>query len=400
MRPVSVSQLNNYIKRTLASDPILSNVTVQGEISKLTFHSSGHIYFTLKDENSRLNCFLAADRAGMLRFEPDEGMEILASGSISVYERGGYYSLSIRDIEAAGEGALNAAFEKLKAKLQKEGLFDESLKRPLPEFPRRIGIVTSPTGAAVHDIVSTVKRRNPLVDLIIYPCLVQGPGAAASICGGIRLMNEKYPDLDVLIVGRGGGSKEDLWSFNEEPVARAVRASKIPVISAVGHEVDVTICDMAADVRGATPTAAAELAVPHIDVYKDAMSMASPERLGALLRSGIESYAVRAGSAAQLCRVSLEGLVSSRRQRAERAVELIRSSAADALSQRSMKLQMIRSVLDGAGPMEILRKGYAAVKDGEGAWITAAKDAEKADVLDLVFADGTVRVRPEGREKA
>ncbi|MBR0139482.1 MAG: exodeoxyribonuclease VII large subunit [Firmicutes bacterium] len=400
MRPVSVSQLNNYIKRTLASDPILSNVTVRGEISKLTFHGSGHVYFTLKDESSRLNCFLAADRVPLLRFELDEGMEILASGSISVYERGGYYSLNIRDIEAAGEGALNAAFEKLKEKLQKEGLFDESLKRPLPEFPRRIGVVTSPTGAAVHDIVSTVKRRNPLVDLVIYPCLVQGPGAAAGICEGIRAMNLRYPDLDILIVGMGGGSKEDLWSFNEEPVARAVRASKIPVISAVGHEVDVTICDMAADVRGATPTAAAELAVPHIDVYRDAMRMASPERLGALLRSGIESYSVRADSARQLCRTSLENLVDSRRQRADRAIELIRSSAADTVAQRSMKLQLIKSVLDGAGPMEILKRGYAAVKDENGAWITTAKDARKAEALDLMFEDGAVRVRPEGREKA
>ncbi|MBQ4234326.1 MAG: exodeoxyribonuclease VII large subunit, partial [Firmicutes bacterium] len=288
MRPVSVSQLNGYIKRTLATDPILSAVTVRGEISKLTFHSSGHVYFTLKDETSRLSCFLAADRVPGLRFELDEGMEILAEGSVSVYERGGYYSLNIRSVEAAGEGALNAAFEKLKAKLSAEGLFDERLKRKLPDFPRLIGVVTSPTGAAVHDIITTVKRRDPLADILIYPCLVQGPGAAASVCAGIEALNSQFPQIDVLIVGRGGGSKEDLWTFNEESVARAVRASKIPVISAVGHEVDVTICDLAADVRGATPTAAAELAVPQLSVYTDSMKASSPEKLGMILSQALE----------------------------------------------------------------------------------------------------------------
>ncbi len=398
MRPVSVSQLNSYIKRTLASDPILSAVTVRGEISKLTFHSSGHVYFTLKDENSRLNCFLASDRVSGLRFELDEGMEILAEGSVSVYERGGYYSLNIRSIEAAGEGALAAAFEKLKAKLAAEGLFDEALKRPLPAFPRRIGVVTSPTGAAVHDIVSTVKRRDPLVDVLIWPCLVQGAGAAASVCEGIKGMNRLFPDLDLLIVGRGGGSKEDLWTFNEESVARAVRASKIPVISAVGHEVDLSICDLAADVRGATPTAAAELAVPHIDTFRDGLRMASPEKLGALLRASVSSYEARMVSAMRLAGRSLQALAQDREHRMERSLEASRSAAAELLSRKTLDLKLMKSELDASDPLGILKRGYAAVKDENGRWIGSARAAREGERIRVLLSDGSLDCLVEGRE--
>ena len=189
-------------------------MTVKGEISRITWHSSGHLYFTLKDEASSISCFLPADRVQLLRFEPAEGMEVLATGSISVFEKRGSYSLNLRLMEPEGEGALAIAFEKLRVKLEEEGLFEASHKRPIPAFPRLIGVVTSPTGAAIHDIITTVKRRDPLADIVLYPCLVQGDGAAATICEGIRVLNEKFPQADVLIVGRGGGSKEDLWGFN------------------------------------------------------------------------------------------------------------------------------------------------------------------------------------------
>ncbi len=398
MRPVSVSQLNGYIKRTLATDPILSAVTVRGEISKLTFHSSGHVYFTLKDETSRLSCFLAADRVPGLRFDLDEGMEILAEGSVSVYERGGYYSLNIRSVEAAGEGALNAAFEKLKAKLSAEGLFDEKLKRKLPAFPRLIGVVTSPTGAAVHDIITTVKRRDPLADILIYPCLVQGPGAAASVCAGIEALNRQFPQIDVLIVGRGGGSKEDLWTFNEESVARAVRASKIPVISAVGHEVDVTICDLAADVRGATPTAAAELAVPQLSVYTDAMKASSPEKLGMILSQALEYSGQRMISAMRQCSSGLEALASSSRLRTERGLADAEAAVKALFTRKELDLKLARASLDGADPMEILRRGYTAVKSADGTWTGSAARIKDGDRIKVVFGDGILNCLVEGRE--
>ncbi|MBP5749733.1 MAG: exodeoxyribonuclease VII large subunit, partial [Firmicutes bacterium] len=210
LKPVSVSQLNSYIRRILATDPILMNLSVKGEISNLTKHSAGHWYFTLKDETSRISCFLPRERVSSLRYDISEGMELIVYGSVSVYERGGSYSVYVRDIDVQGEGSLKIAFENLRKKLEAEGLFDPSVKRPIPAFPKRIGVLTSPTGAAVHDIITTVKRRNPLVDVLVYPCTVQGPDAAASIAQGLSEMNRLFPDLDVIIAGRGGGSAEDL----------------------------------------------------------------------------------------------------------------------------------------------------------------------------------------------
>ncbi len=293
MKAVSVTQLNSYVSRILSTDPILCNIAVKGEISNFKKHSSGHWYFSLKDENSRISCFLPESRTHSIRYELDDGIEITAYGSISVYEKGGTYSLQIRDIELVGEGSLKAAFEMLKKKLDAEGLFSKEHKRPIPSDPKRIGVVTSPTGAAIRDIISTIKRRNPTVNILIYPALVQGEGSAASICRGIEELNDKFPDLDLLIVGRGGGSLEDLWSFNEESVARAIYSSNIPIISAVGHEVDYVISDYVADLRGATPTAAAELAVPHIDNLKDRLRRLSPEVMYSYLYASVSDAEYR-----------------------------------------------------------------------------------------------------------
>lgn len=367
LKPVSVSQLNSYIKRILATDPILSNVSVKGEISNLTKHSSGHWYFTLKDETSRINCFLPADRVFGLRFDISEGMELIVYGSVSVYERGGSYSVYVRDIDVQGEGSLKIAFENLRRKLEAEGLFDPDVKRPIPEFPKRIGVLTSPTGAAVHDIITTVKRRNPLVDVLIYPCIVQGPEAAASIVNGLAEMNKLFPDLDVIIAGRGGGSAEDLWCFNEESVARAIRASEIPVISAVGHEVDFTIADFAADLRGATPTAAAELAVPHMAALIDTLQLYTPQRLYQNLQTGFENY----GLSLQRLRDSVENSIRSRIREAESRLELLKNDA------------------DLSNPMNVLDKGYAMAKKG-GEWVERAAAFAKGDSLDLRFKDGTL----------
>ncbi|MCF0150573.1 MAG: exodeoxyribonuclease VII large subunit [Firmicutes bacterium] len=398
MRPVTVSQINTYIKRTLAADPILANVTVKGEISRITWHSSGHLYFTLKDEASSISCFLPADRVQLLRFEPAEGMEVLATGSISVFEKRGSYSLNLRLMEPEGEGALAIAFEKLRVKLEEEGLFDASHKRPIPAFPRLIGVVTSPTGAAIHDIITTVKRRDPLADIVLYPCLVQGDGAAATICEGIRVLNEKFPQADVLIVGRGGGSKEDLWCFNEESVARAVYRSRIPVISAVGHEVDICICDWAADLRAATPTAAAEAATPDIRSYTDAIEMASPSRLGRVLQAKVQAMEDHCRFLAQGLRQYTESRLEDSSYQLQRLKETCCTAASQLLADKSYALDVLKSRIDGADPHSILDKGYAAARTADGRWITDADQLQKGDRFELIFANGTVNCLAEGRK--
>ena len=367
LKPVSVSQLNSYIKRILGTDPILMNLSVKGEISNLTRHSSGHWYFTLKDEASRINCFLPAERVLSLRYDISEGMEVILYGSVSVYERGGSYSVYVRDLDVEGEGSLKIAFENLRKKLEAEGLFDPSLKRPIPAFPKRIGVLTSPTGAAVHDIITTVKRRNPLVDVLVYPCLVQGTDAAASIAEGLSEMNRLFPDLDVIIAGRGGGSAEDLWSYNEEIVARAIRSSKIPVISAVGHEVDVTIADLAADLRGATPTAAAELAVPHMAALIDTLAFYTPQRLYQNLQAGFENYAL-----------TMQRL----RDSSENSIRRI-------LSEAENRLSLLKNDADLSNPVNVLDKGYAMVRK-DNIWIDRAAAADRGDQLDVRFQDGTL----------
>lgn len=368
IKPVSVSQLNSYIKRILGTDPILMNVSVKGEISNLTKHSSGHWYFALKDEGSKINCFLPSNRVSSLRFELSEGMEITAYGSISVYEKGGYYSLNIRDIDIEGEGALKAAFENLKNKLSSEGLFDISHKKTLPVFPKNIGVVTSPTGAAVRDIITTVRRRNPMVNILVYPCQVQGEGSAESVCRGISYFNEQKPETDILIVGRGGGSAEDLWTFNEESVARAIYKSNIPVISAVGHEVDYLISDYVADVRGATPTAAAELAVPHIDNLKDRVRRGAPENLYPILAGKVRTMEIR---------------IQALRNEAD-------FSTKSMLSVLENRLALLKSELSISDPMAVLQRGYAIVKDKEGRWIMSSKDIKPGDKLEIVMKDGKI----------
>nr|WP_199622832.1 exodeoxyribonuclease VII large subunit [Paenibacillus alkalitolerans] len=258
----SIKELTRYVKMKLESDALLQDVWVRGEISNFTRHSSGHMYFTLKDKDSRIKCVMFAAQAGRMQFMPKDGTRVIARGNVAVYERDGQYQFYIMSMQPDGIGSLYLAFEQLKRKLEEEGLFAAERKRPIPRFPGAIGVITSPTGAAVRDIVITLQRRYPSAPVLLCPVSVQGTGAAPSIVKAIRLMNERR-EVDVLIVGRGGGSLEELWAFNEEAVARAIASSAIPVISAVGHETDFTIADFVADLRAATPTAAAELAVPH-----------------------------------------------------------------------------------------------------------------------------------------
>ena len=262
----SISALNRAIKNMFDSKPELSNVFIKGEISNFKHHSRGHFYFTLKDENSRIAAVMFASNASKIKFEPEDGLKVLVSGRVTVYEQTGGYQIYVEQMDLDGIGNLYLEYEKLKKKLEEEGLFSLDHKRPIPKYPKRIGIITAPTGAAIRDILSTIKRRYPICETILFPALVQGVGAKESIVEQLNKAQEF--DLDVIICGRGGGSIEDLWAFNEEIVARAIYASRIPVISAVGHEIDFTIADFVADLRAPTPTGAAEMAVPNLSDLK------------------------------------------------------------------------------------------------------------------------------------
>lgn len=371
MKPVKVSQLNSYIKRILSTDPILGNISVVGEISNIKYHGSGHVYFSLKDENSKINCFLGADTLRHIRYELEDGMEIIAFGYVSVYERGGSYSLNIRDIEVQGMGDLAVAFEKLKNKLAAEGIFDEAHKKQLPFFPKRVAVVTSETGAAVHDILETIKKRNNYADIIVYPVLVQGPGAAPEISEAIRDINRRFPDIDVMIVGRGGGSAEELWAFNEEIVARAIYESAIPVISAVGHETDFTIADFAADRRALTPTAAAAMAVPDIHELKGYTEKLKDDMLHALKKQA--EYKERLMEAAN--------------------PEVLKHSLINMINLSTLKAENAYKQLCDLNPMNIVERGYAAVTDENGKLMSHAADFEKGDVFKAIFRDGSIKAR-------
>lgn len=264
----SVSQINRYIKNLIEKDIFLRDIFIEAEISNFKVHTSGHFYFTLKDEFAAINTVMYKSYSRDIKFLPENGMKVTVYGYISIYEKTGQYQLCVKIMEPTGKGALYAAFEQLKNKLEKEGLFDIGRKRRIPRFPRKIAVLTSPVGAAIRDIIRISERRNPNIKIIVVPVIVQGESAAKSICDGLSLIN-RYKDADVIILGRGGGSIEDLWCFNEESVARAVFKSKIPVISAVGHETDFTISDFVADFRASTPSAAAEIAVPSLYDIRD-----------------------------------------------------------------------------------------------------------------------------------
>lgn len=389
LKPVSVSQLNGYIKRILQTDPILGNVSVVGEISNLKFHGSGHVYFTLKDQNSKINCFLPADRLAQLRYELSEGMEITASGYIYLYERGGSYSLNIKDIEVAGLGNLAIAFEKLKAKLEAEGIFDPAKKKPIPYFPEKIAVVTSETGAAIRDILKIIKNRNSYVDVLVYPVLVQGPAAAGEISAAIDDINAKWPEIDTIIVGRGGGSMEELWAFNEEIVARSIYASQIPVISAVGHETDFTISDFAADRRAETPTAAAHMAVPDINELKVYVGD---------LKENLHNYMLRLLQLKEY-RLNTLDLNSFHRDIESRIVmeqmridslnnenQLVISSMIDSYDQQIM---LLKNNLEALNPKSIMERGYSAVTNENGNFVNSINSLKPDDKVVIYMQDGS-----------
>ena len=389
LKPIKVGQLNNYIGRVLKTDPILANVSVVGEISNLKFHSSGHVYFSLKDETSKLNCFLASSNLERITCPMEEGMEVVASGYISVYERGGYYSLNIRDIEVNGEGQLAIQFEKLKAKLEREGLFSAENKKPLPEFPSKIAVVTSETGAAVRDIIRTVKNKNDYVDILVYPVLVQGPAAAEDIAAALRDINENYSDVDIIITGRGGGSMEELWAFNEEVVARSIFASRIPVISAVGHETDFTISDFVADFRAATPTAAAELAVPDTGELREYLSGMKQTLADSLL----QTVEIRKNRLAALDPNAFANGISTRiayeQMNADRIIEGMGENLASRISSGKERVKLLKALIDASDPKAILSRGYSVVTDEKGHIISKASELKVGQTVNIETGDGS-----------
>ena len=416
---VTISDLNRYIKAKFDMDTHLNRVYLKGEISNFKHHTRGHFYFTLKDENSRIAAVMFASSAKSVAFEPEDGMKVLVSGRIALYEATGSYQIYIDSMELDGIGNLYLEFERLKKELAKEGLFNKEHKRPIPRFPKKIGIITAPTGAAIRDILSTIKRRYPICETILFPALVQGTGAKESIVKQLNKAQEY--DLDVIICGRGGGSIEDLWAFNEEIVARAIYNSKIPVISAVGHEIDFTIADYVADLRAPTPTGAAEMAVPNL----------------VDLKSLIEQYKIRANEAVtniiKKNRIKLESLQNSfvlknplslyeiKEQKLDSYIDYLNQYMANKLnhaklmyekvinnkilkSPQSMfdkkkhQYELLLKTIEVLNPMKLLSSGYSIVKSN-GKVIKNSRDVNLDDVVDIELSEGKLKCSVIGKDE-
>lgn len=388
MQVFTVSKINNYVKTVFDNDPMLSEIVITGEISNLKFHSSGHIYLTLKDESAAISAAMFKWNSKWMRFTPENGMKVIAHGKITLYEPSGQYQIVISSMQPDGSGDLHLAFEQLKKRLEAEGLFDYSKKKKIPEYPERVGVVTSKTGAAVQDIINVISRRYPPADIVLCPVQVQGSEASAQIAAAIATLNEG--DMcDVIIVGRGGGSIEDLWPFNTEPVVRAVAASHIPIISAVGHETDFTLCDFAADLRAPTPSAAAELSVPDKNALLDYLAS-----LSASCKSSTKSYIanrkIRLDSILSKCNAySPQQAVNLKRTQLDNVITRITNAADKKLESCSARLASVCSNLTALNPMSVISRGYciASVDDKP---IKSSNEIKELDRFDLIFGDGTV----------
>ena len=386
--PLSVTELNGCIKGLIESDERFFDVYVRGELSNYKIYPSGHHYFTLKDSESSLRCVMFRSSASKLRFRPESGMGVTVRGRISVYTRDGAYQLVAGDIMPEGAGDLQVAFEQLKAKLEKEGLFDERYKKPLPKFPKRIAIVTSSAGAAVHDMLRILGRRWPMTEAVLLPVRVQGVEAPPEIAGAIRYANE-FKVADLIITGRGGGSIEDLWAFNDERVARAIFASEIPVISAVGHEPDVTISDYVADRRASTPSNAAEIAVPDWRDIADALS-GFEIRADQAMRKKLTRLSDRLESL-KTKRVMTDHMVQieDRRIRLDRLRDELAAAQTDNLSLHHRRYIALASSLDAMSPLRVLSRGYSIASDADGAVVKSVSELSVGEKIRLRLSDGS-----------
>lgn len=386
---LSVSQLNRYIKMNFDADENLANIFISGEISNFTNHyRTGHLYFTLKDDSAAVRAVMFNSSAKRLKFMPEDGMKVIARGRVSVYEASGQYQLYVDDMQPDGVGALNLAYEQLKEKLQKEGLFSELHKKPLPPYPEKVGVITSPTGAAVRDIINVLGRRFPYAEIVFCPVLVQGEGAHLQLTDAVNMFNSERA-ADVIIIGRGGGSIEDLWEFNDEGLARAVYNSEIPVISAVGHETDFTICDFVADMRAPTPSAAAELAVPDANELQYALS-ALKNRMFLNVSSGIADrrsrleYLTSKGALK-----SPDEMLSNRSQRLDTAFSKMLSSYENRIGGKKVEFISAATALSKLDPMSVLMRGFAFVSDKSGKNVYSSQALAKGDKINVRFHDGS-----------
>ena len=389
--PISVTDLNKYIKEKIAGDEMLNNVLVKGEISNYKHHYTGHLYFTLKDENSLIKCIMFKSFAEKLKFEPKDGMKVMLLGTVSVFERDGVYQIYAKAMQEDGMGSLYKAYEEMKARLEKEGLFDVSHKKKIPLMPKCIGVLTSNTGAVIRDIINVSTRRNPNVYIKLLPVPVQGEGAALKIAEAIKIMNEQKL-ADVIIVARGGGSLEDLWPFNEEVVARAIYDSVFPIISAVGHETDFTIADFVADLRAPTPSAAAELAVPNIsDIMLKLDSYNSRYKLA--LKKKVEFMRLRYEKCMN-SRVFKEPTqkINEKYMLIDMKVKSMQNSIEKIYNEKKTNLVKYIAKIDALSPLKTLVRGYSIV-ELEGKVIKSVNDLNKDDEIDIRLVDGKTKAK-------
>ena len=393
----TVRQVNSYIKNMFAQDFMLNRIYVKGEVSNLKYHTSGHIYFSLKDESGTIACVMFAGSRSGLSFRMEEGQQIIVLGVVDVYARDGKYQLYARKIVRDGVGLLYERFELLKKELQEMGMFAPEYKQKIPKYIRRLGVVTAPTGAAVRDIINITKRRNPFVQIILYPALVQGEGAAESIVKGIHALEAEK--VDVMIVGRGGGSMEDLWAFNEEAVARAVFDCSVPVISAVGHETDTTIIDFVADLRAPTPSAAAELVVYDFMEMKKNLKLREEKLLHFMQlilerkRQKLEQYSLRMRA------YHPQQRLNEQRQFAADAENRLRREMMRRLEQEKYRLGLMAERLKGLSPLEKLSQGYAYVENSSGANVRTVSNVKQGEQITVYVTDGRIRAEVTGVEK-
>lgn len=391
LKTLSVGEVNNYVKKLVENDFILKNLNVKGEISNLKFHSSGHIYFSLKDENSKVNCIMFKNNAVNLDFRLEEGMKVEIKARLGVYHKEGTYQLYCENIKKAGIGELFEEFHKLKKELSEEGIFDEKYKRALPKFPKRIGIITARTGAAVRDIINVIQRRNKSLDIILYPAKVQGENAADSIIEGIRYFNNEK-SVDVIILGRGGGSIEELWTFNNRDLAYEIFNSRIPTVSAVGHEVDFTISDFVSDMRAPTPSAAGELVSPSLqEMINDLVNKKE------FLHRAIDRKFLNAKRDVDLLHKGLKGnnpkhIIEKRIKEVNSLEEKLNFLGKRKIDKAKDELIALNSILQTLNPLNTLGRGYSVIMDKKDKVINEVSELKKNDMVKVIMKDGSVNI--------
>ncbi len=390
IKTLTVSDLTNYIKKVIDNDFILNNLSVKGEISNLKFHSSGHIYFSLKDNNSKVNCVMFKSKASLLNIDLEDGMEVMVKGRASIYTATGSFQLYCDDIKKEGQGELFIKFEALKEKLSKSGYFDEKYKKNIPMYAKRIGVVTSSTGAVIRDIINVTKRRNSLVDIILYPAKVQGDGAYKEIIAGIEYFNKKK-NIDLIIVGRGGGSIEELWNFNEEELAKVIFNSKLPIISAVGHEVDFTISDFVSDIRAATPSQAAEIAVPLLSDINTRIYEIS-KSLDYEIQKKLKDCKSRLESNERILKLHspMSKIVNSYLE-IDKLKDRLYFAIDIKIKREKQKIESLNNLLSANNPIKVLNKGYAIIEDENNNIIKEISQLNEEKEISVSLSDGNIK---------